>query len=255
MHATTCREREILLWKLFRIFWLVLGAGTQTKETKWKNLHRSRHGEIAWPHRRLNYGKRPTPARGNSSRGLSRFQIQWRECGALPVPHAGSRERILQSLDDRTKPPRPDPVAKAIIPDVLLGAHVAPLQFAFYTGQQFPPEYRHGAFIAEHGSWNHSILSGYAVVFVPFPNGRPTAAPTPFLTGFLSDPKAKSANGRPVGVAVAKDGSLLVSDDGGKVIWRVSKAEPIRELVNLQEGTWEGQALPSQAVACPRRTV
>ncbi len=130
---------------------------------------------------------------------------------------------IGRNVDDRAKPPRPDLAAKSIIPDVLLGAHVAPLEFVFYTGQQFPEPYRHGAFIAEHGSWNRSILSGYAVVFVPFQNGRPTAGPTPFLTGFLPDPKATTVNGRPVGVAVAQDGSLLVSDDGGNVVWRVSK--------------------------------
>lgn len=132
---------------------------------------------------------------------------------------------IGKNVDDRAKPPRPDLVAKAIIPDVLLGAHVAPLQFTFYTAEQFPEPYRHGAFIAEHGSWNRSVLSGYAVAFVPFENGRPTAGPTPFLTGFLRDPKSRTVNGRPVGVAVAKDGSLLVSDDGGNVIWRVSRTQ------------------------------
>ena len=130
---------------------------------------------------------------------------------------------IGKNLDDRPKPQRPELVAKAIVPDVLLGAHVAPLQAAFYTGDQFPAPYRHGAFIAEHGSWNRSKLSGYAVVFVPFQKGRPTGAPTPFLTGFAPNPNSNVVNGRPVGVAVARDGSLLVSDDGGGVIWRVSK--------------------------------
>jgi len=130
---------------------------------------------------------------------------------------------IGKNLDDRVKEQRPDLVAKAIIPDVLLGAHVAALQIAFYTGNQFPEEYRHGAFIALHGSWNRSILSGYMVVFVPFKNGRPSSDPTPFLAGFAPDPNSRIVNGRPVGVAVSKDGSLLVSDDGGRVIWRVSK--------------------------------
>lgn len=132
---------------------------------------------------------------------------------------------IGQHVDDRAKPPRPDLVAKAIVPDVLLGAHVAPLQFTFYTGKQFPSQYQHGAFLAEHGSWNRSILAGYQVVFIPFQNGRATAPPTPFLTGFMTDPNSRTVNGRPVGVAVAQDGSLLVSDDGGNVIWRVSKSK------------------------------
>ncbi len=130
---------------------------------------------------------------------------------------------IGKNLDDRVKPQRPDLVAKVIIPDVLLGPHIAPLQIAFYTGDQFPDSYKHGAFIAEHGSWNRSVLSGYVVVFVPFKDGKPSGGPAPFLTGFAPNPNSKIVNGRPVGVAVARDGSLLVSDDGGKVIWRVSK--------------------------------
>jgi glucose/arabinose dehydrogenase len=117
---------------------------------------------------------------------------------------------------------RPDIVAKAIVPDVLLGAHVAPLQFAFYTGNQFPAEYQGGAFIAEHGSWNRRNRSGYAVVFVPFHDGRPAGPPSPFITGFITEPTGKQVYGRPVGVAVALDGSLLISDDGSKVIWRVA---------------------------------
>ena len=125
--------------------------------------------------------------------------------------------------DDRVKEQRPDLVARAIIPDVLLGPHVAPLESAFYVAKQFPAEYRHGAFIALHGSWNRSILNGYAVVFIPFSNGRPSGDPVRFLTGFAPHPNSSTVNGRPVGVAVASDGSLLVSDDGGAVIWRVSK--------------------------------
>lgn len=132
---------------------------------------------------------------------------------------------IGKHVDDRVSPQRPELVAKAIIPDVLLGAHVAPLESVFYTAKQFPAEYWHGAFIAEHGSWNRSIRSGYQVVFVPFKNGQPSAAAMPFLTGFLSDPNGRTVDGRPVGVAVAKDGSLLVSDDGANVVWRVSKTQ------------------------------
>jgi glucose/arabinose dehydrogenase len=130
---------------------------------------------------------------------------------------------IGKNLDDRVNPQRPDLVAKGIIPDVLLGPHIAPLQGAFYTADQFPAAYQHGAFIAEHGSWNRSVLNGYAVVFIPFKDGKPSAAPTPFLTGFAPHPNSNVVNGRPVGVAVAKDGSLFVSDDGGRVVWRVSK--------------------------------
>jgi glucose/arabinose dehydrogenase len=125
------------------------------------------------------------------------------------------------NVDPRVKP-RPDLVAKAIIPDVLLGAHVAPLQFAFYTGKQFPESYRGGAFVAEHGSWNRATRSGYQVAFVAFQNGEPSADPVPFLTGLVPDPSSPDVNGRPVGVAVAPDGSLLVSDDGAGVIYRIS---------------------------------
>jgi len=117
---------------------------------------------------------------------------------------------------------RPDLVAKAIVPDVLLGAHVAPLQFVFYEGQQFPLPYRHGAFVAEHGSWNRRIRNGYQVAFIPFHDGLPSGEPTTFFSGLVADPLGKEVYGRPVGVAVKTDGSLLISDDGGKLIWRVS---------------------------------
>jgi glucose/arabinose dehydrogenase len=131
---------------------------------------------------------------------------------------------IGDNVDPRVKPQRPDLVAKAIIPDVLLGAHVAPLQFTFYTGKQFPASYHGGAFIAEHGSWNRATRAGYQVAFVGFKDGKASADPVPFLTGLVPDPKDKNVNGRPVGVAVAPDGSLLVSDDGAGVIYRVSVA-------------------------------
>ena len=124
-------------------------------------------------------------------------------------------------VDNRVSP-RPDLVAKAIVPDVLLGAHVAPLQFVFYEGQQFPSTYRHGAFVAEHGSWNRHIRSGYQIVFIPFKFGSPAAEATTFFSGFVADPAGKDVYGRPVGVAMELDGSLLISDDGGKLIWRVS---------------------------------
>jgi glucose/arabinose dehydrogenase len=122
---------------------------------------------------------------------------------------------------------RPELVAKALVPDMLLGAHVAPLQFVFYDGRQFPITYWHGAFIAEHGSWNRRIRSGYQVVFIPFSNGLPAGEPTPFFSGFVPDPAGKNVYGRSVGVVVEPDGSVLISDDGGKLIWRVSyKRDP-----------------------------
>ena len=129
---------------------------------------------------------------------------------------------IGDHVDPRVKPQRPDLVAKAIIPDVLLGAHVAPLQFAFYTGKQFPSQYQGGAFIAEHGSWNRSTRNGYQVAFVGFKDGKAVADPVPFLTGLVPDSRGQNVNGRPVGVAVAPGGSLLISDDGAKLIYRVS---------------------------------
>ena len=129
---------------------------------------------------------------------------------------------IGDNVDARVKPQRPDLVAKATIPDVLLGSHVAPLQFAFYTGKQFPESYRGGAFVAEHGSWNRSTRSGYQVAFVAFKDGQPSADPVPFMTGLVPDPSSGTVYGRPVGVAVAPDGSLLVSDDGAAVIYRIS---------------------------------
>lgn len=132
---------------------------------------------------------------------------------------------IGANVDNRVKPQRPELVARAIVPDVLLGAHVAPLQFAFYTAKQFPERYHGGAFIAEHGSWNRSTRSGYQVSFVAFKNGKPSQDPVPFMTGLVPDPAKNEVLGRPVGVAVAPDGSLLVSDDGAAVIYRISATQ------------------------------
>ena len=117
---------------------------------------------------------------------------------------------------------RPDLVAKAMVPELLLGAHVAPLEFAFYEGVQFPQSYRGGAFIAEHGSWNRRARSGYEVVFIPFRDGAPAGKATAFFSGLVPDPAAKEVYGRPVGVAIDQSGSLLVSDDGAGLIWRIS---------------------------------
>jgi glucose/arabinose dehydrogenase len=132
---------------------------------------------------------------------------------------------IGANVDPRVRPQRPDRVASAIIPDVLLGAHHAPLQFVFYTGKQFAQSYYGGVFLAEHGSWNRSIRAGYRVVFIPFKDGKPSGDPQPFLTGLVPDPTKGNVYGRPVGVTVAPDGALLVSDDGARAVYRVTAAK------------------------------
>ncbi|WP_266364498.1 PQQ-dependent sugar dehydrogenase [Tellurirhabdus rosea] len=124
--------------------------------------------------------------------------------------------------DPRRKGERPDLVKKSLAPDVALGAHTASLGLAFYDQKAFPARYRNGAFIGQHGSWNRSQLSGYKVVFVPFSNGKP-GKPEDFLTGFIADLEKREVYGRPVGVAVLPDGSMLVADDAGNRIWRVAK--------------------------------
>jgi glucose/arabinose dehydrogenase len=126
-----------------------------------------------------------------------------------------------QHEDPRVKEKRPDLVAKAIVPDVQLGSHTASLGLAFYTKKSFPKKYQNGAFVAQHGSWNRSVLSGYKVVFIPFENGKPSGKPEDFLTGFIVDIH-KKVHGRPVGVTEMPDGALLVTDDVSNVIWRVS---------------------------------
>jgi glucose/arabinose dehydrogenase len=136
-----------------------------------------------------------------------------------PFSYFGSIE------DPRKKGERPDLVAKAIPPDFSLGAHVAPLGLVFYTGEAFPGRYRNGAFVALHGSWNRSRFAGYKVVFVPFAQGRPSAAAEDILTGFIEDENASTVHGRPVGLALLQDGSLLVADDGANCVWRVSAAK------------------------------
>jgi len=127
-----------------------------------------------------------------------------------------------QHVDARAQPPRADLVAKAIPPDYSLGSHVAPLGLAFARGAKLPG-YVDGAFIGEHGSWNRREFTGYQVVFVPFADGRPDGAPRIVLYGFV-DARGQ-ARGRPVGVAIANDGALLVADDVGDTVWRVSAAE------------------------------
>jgi glucose/arabinose dehydrogenase len=125
-----------------------------------------------------------------------------------------------QNVDVRMQPQRPDLVAKAIPPDYALGAHTASLGLTFNTGNQFPAEMQGGAFIGQHGSWNRKPRSGYKVIFVPFKDGKPAGKPQDILTGFLND--KGEAQGRPVGVRIDKQGALLVADDVGNTVWRVT---------------------------------
>jgi len=126
-----------------------------------------------------------------------------------------------QHVDERVEPQNPELVAKAIIPDYALGAHTASLGLAFYEHDWLGPHYKNGVFIGQHGSWNRSPRSGYKLVFIPFENGKPVnRPPEDILTGFVSD--KDEAYGRPVGVAVDKNGAVLLADDVGNVIWRVS---------------------------------
>jgi glucose/arabinose dehydrogenase len=127
-----------------------------------------------------------------------------------------------QHVDVRVQPQRPELVAKAIAPDYALGAHTASLGLTFNTGKLFPPEMANGAFIGQHGSWNRKPRAGYKVIFVPFANGMPSGKPLDVLTGFLNDDG--EAQGRPVGVAIDKQGALLVADDVGNAVWRVTPA-------------------------------
>ena len=125
-----------------------------------------------------------------------------------------------QHVDVRVQPQRPDLVAMAIPPDYALSSHVAPLGLVFDTGTGLPDKYKGGAFVGEHGSWDRPVLAGYKVVFVPFENGKPNGMAEDFVTGFLDS--AGQARGRPVGLALNKTGALLIADDVGNTVWRVS---------------------------------
>ena len=127
-----------------------------------------------------------------------------------------------QHVDDRVTPQRPDLVAKAVVPDYALGNHTSALGLTFSAGTLLPDRYRNGAFIGLHGSWNRKPLSGYKVIFVPFANGDSAGPPLDVLTGFVS--KEGKALGRPAGVAIDRTGALLVADDVGNAIWRVTPA-------------------------------
>ena len=113
---------------------------------------------------------------------------------------------------------------KAIAPDYALSSHVAPLGLVFYSGTNLPAHYRGGAFVGEHGSWDRAVLNGYKVVYVPFANGQPAGPPEDVVTGFLVG--GDQARGRPVGLAVDGKGGLLIADDTGNTVWRVSAASP-----------------------------
>jgi glucose/arabinose dehydrogenase len=129
-----------------------------------------------------------------------------------------------QHVDERVQPPRPDLVASAIAPDYALGAHTASLGLVFYVAAALPAKYAGGAFIGQHGSWNRNPRSGYKVIFVPFADGYPAGVPEDVLTDFVS--AQGEARGRPVGVAIDSTGALLVADDVGNVVWRVTRQIP-----------------------------
>jgi glucose/arabinose dehydrogenase len=127
-----------------------------------------------------------------------------------------------QTVDTRVEPANPGMVARALRPDYALGAHTASLGLTFGEAGLFPVRYRGGAFVGQHGSWNRTPRNGYRVIFVPFTGGVPAGPPEDILTGFLNE--ADQAMGRPVGVQFDRTGALLVADDVGNVIWRVSPA-------------------------------
>ena len=128
-----------------------------------------------------------------------------------------------EHADPRMKDiPTPDSLKKVIVPDISLGSHTASLGLLFYEKSAFPQKYHGGAFVTQHGSWNRSVLSGYKVVFVPFKNGKQSGKPEDFLTGFVSYLPKSEVHGRPVGIAVLANGSMLISDDVSNIIWTVT---------------------------------
>ena len=130
---------------------------------------------------------------------------------------------IGKNADPRREGERPDLVARAVPPSLLFESHSAPITLAFYDGTLFPEPYRGGAFVALHGSWNRSLRTGYKVVHVPFRDGQPAGGYDDFVTGWAPDPASDEVWGRPAGLLVLGDGSLLIADDGAGVIWRVTR--------------------------------
>ena len=133
-----------------------------------------------------------------------------------PFAYTGPNE------DPRNKGQQPELVKKTIVPDVVLGAHVAVLDFIFYTGNQFPAKYRGGAFLAFHGSWNRSQRVGQSIAFIPFKDGKPSGPVEEFLSGWMLAPDKREVWGRPVGLLQMPDGSILITEDGGNKIWHVT---------------------------------
>jgi glucose/arabinose dehydrogenase len=133
-----------------------------------------------------------------------------------PFAYAGQNE------DPRRLGERPDLVKKTVVPDVLVQAHSAVLGLVFYTGKMFPPEYRGDAFVALHGSWNRSRRTGYKIIRIKFKDGRPVGGYDDFVSGWMLDEESRDVWGRPVGLAVLPDGSMLIVDDGWNRIWRVT---------------------------------
>ena len=143
-----------------------------------------------------------------------------KEGGFYGWPYCYFGQHIDPRIDKKDQ--RPDLVSKTIVPEVDLGSHTASLGLAFYNQSQFPERYRNGVFIGQHGSWNRNELVGYKVVFVPFTNGKPSGPPEDFLTGFIANKEKSEVYGRPVGVTITPQGALLVADDAGDAIWRVT---------------------------------
>lgn len=150
------------------------------------------------------------------------YVTQVREGGFYGWPYAYAGRNV----DPRRKGERPDLVQKSIVPDVLIQAHSATMGLVFYDGRMFPKEYRGDAFVALHGSWNRSTRTGYKIIRIPFRNGRPAGGYDDFVTGWMLDENKKEVWGRPAGLLVLKDGSLLIADDGASKIWRVTYRSP-----------------------------
>ncbi|MEX2300183.1 MAG: PQQ-dependent sugar dehydrogenase [Bryobacterales bacterium] len=149
---------------------------------------------------------------------VSDYLVKIREGGfyGWPIAYTGPHKEPRHENVDMAK------VKSTLYPDVLLGAHVAVLDILFYTGNQFPEKYRGGMFLAFHGSWNRAERTGYSITYIPFKDGKPQSGPQDFMTGWMLDPGKREVWGRPVGLLQMSDGSLLVTDDGGAKIWRIS---------------------------------